>query len=139
MQPQLSRILNLIRSGKIQGIFTASFGFISCYLVLNSQTGDKKLHLLCSSFNDIFDVDNLIEVLQNEVSIVKELPSMCSWTTRDYYGTGIRPTRIKTAPVHASVNCTIWKMCCQCSIVKHMQIISHIHISSHNKHPTIIS
>lgn len=55
-----------------------------------------------SSFTDIFDVDHFIEVLHNEVSIVKELPSMYSWSTREYYGTGIRPTRIKTAPVHAS-------------------------------------
>ncbi|PWA45616.1 O-fucosyltransferase family protein [Artemisia annua] len=57
-----------------------------------------------SSFTDIFDVDHFIEVLQDEISIVKELPSMYSWSTRDYYGTGIRPTRIKTAPVHASAN-----------------------------------
>nr|XP_043606061.1 O-fucosyltransferase 31-like [Erigeron canadensis] len=57
-----------------------------------------------SSFSDIFDVDHFIEVLQNEVSIVKELPSMYSWSTREYYGTGIRATRIKTAPVHASAN-----------------------------------
>ena len=62
------------------------------------------LRLLCSSFTDIFDVDHFIEVLQDEISIVKELPSMYSWSTRDYYGTGIRPTRIKTAPVHASAN-----------------------------------
>nr|GEY58327.1 O-fucosyltransferase family protein [Tanacetum cinerariifolium] len=57
-----------------------------------------------SSFTDIFDVDHFIEVLKDEVSTVKELPSMYSWSTRDYYGTGIRPTRIKTAPVHASAN-----------------------------------
>ena len=62
------------------------------------------LRLLCSSFTDIFDVNHFIEVLQDEISIVKELPSMYSWSTRDYYGTGIRPTRIKTAPVHASAN-----------------------------------
>nr|KAJ0198778.1 hypothetical protein LSAT_V11C600338120 [Lactuca sativa] len=57
-----------------------------------------------SSFTDIFDVDHFIEVLKNEVSIVKEVPSKYSWSTREYYGTGIRPTRIKTAPVHASAN-----------------------------------
>ncbi|XP_071696035.1 O-fucosyltransferase 31-like [Rutidosis leptorrhynchoides] len=57
-----------------------------------------------SSFTDIFDVDHFIEVLHNEVSIVKEVPSMYSWSTREYYGTGIRPTRIKTAPVHASAS-----------------------------------
>lgn len=58
-----------------------------------------------SSFTDIFDVDHFIKVLQNEVSIIKELPSKYSWSTREYYGTGIRPTRIKTSPVHASA---IW-------------------------------
>ncbi|CAI9291715.1 unnamed protein product [Lactuca saligna] len=57
-----------------------------------------------SSFTDIFDVDHFIDVLKNEVSIVKEVPSKYSWSTREYYGTGIRPTRIKTAPVHASAN-----------------------------------
>ncbi|KAI3672590.1 hypothetical protein L6452_38685 [Arctium lappa] len=55
-----------------------------------------------SSFTDIFDVDHFIEVLQDEVSIVKELPSKFAWSTREYYATGIRATRIKTAPVHAS-------------------------------------
>ncbi|XP_050157545.1 O-fucosyltransferase 31-like [Malus sylvestris] len=55
-----------------------------------------------SSFEDIFDVDHFIEALQGEVSIVKALPSEFSWSTREYYATGIRITRIKTAPVHAS-------------------------------------
>ncbi|KAL3514268.1 hypothetical protein ACH5RR_026985 [Cinchona calisaya] len=55
-----------------------------------------------SSFADIFDVDHFIDVLKNEVSIVKDLPSQYSWSTRDYYATGIRATRIKTAPIHAS-------------------------------------
>ncbi|CAN6720502.1 unnamed protein product [Malus baccata var. baccata] len=36
------------------------------------------------------------------VSIVKALPSEFSWSTREYYATGIRITRIKTAPIHAS-------------------------------------
>ncbi|KAI3701058.1 hypothetical protein L2E82_45701 [Cichorium intybus] len=58
-----------------------------------------------SSFTYIFDVDHFIKVLKNEVSIIKELPTKYSWSTREYYGTGIRPTRIKTAPVHASANC----------------------------------
>ncbi|RDX89896.1 hypothetical protein CR513_28311 [Mucuna pruriens] len=57
-----------------------------------------------SSFADIFDVDHFIDVLQNEVSIVKELPSDYSWSTREYYGTGIRATRIKTAPVQATAD-----------------------------------
>ncbi|XP_016468725.1 O-fucosyltransferase 39 isoform X2 [Nicotiana tabacum] len=57
-----------------------------------------------SSFMDIFDVDHFINVLKDDVSIVKELPDEFSWSTREYYGTAIRPTRIKTAPVHASAN-----------------------------------
>ncbi|KAL6180086.1 hypothetical protein ACLB2K_046754 [Fragaria x ananassa] len=54
-----------------------------------------------SSFEEIFDVDHFLDVLRDEVSIVKELPSEFSWSSREYYATGIRPTRIKTAPVHA--------------------------------------
>uniref|UniRef100_A0A2N9FKT9 O-fucosyltransferase family protein n=1 Tax=Fagus sylvatica TaxID=28930 RepID=A0A2N9FKT9_FAGSY len=57
-----------------------------------------------SSFTEIFDVDHFIDVLRDEISIVKELPSEFSWSTREYYATGIRATRIKTAPVHASAN-----------------------------------
>lgn len=58
----------------------------------------------CSSFTDIFDVDHFISSLRDEISIVKELPSEYSWSSREYYATGIRDTRIKTAPVHASAN-----------------------------------
>ncbi|GAY41494.1 hypothetical protein CUMW_059880 [Citrus unshiu] len=58
-----------------------------------------------SSFADIFDVDHFISSLRDEISIVKELPSEYSWSSREYYATGIRDTRIKTAPVHASANC----------------------------------
>lgn len=57
-----------------------------------------------SSFAEIFDVDHFINSLRNEVSIIKELPAEYSWSTREYYGTGIRETRIKTAPVHASAD-----------------------------------
>ncbi|XP_024028817.1 O-fucosyltransferase 31 [Morus notabilis] len=57
-----------------------------------------------SSFAEIFDVDHFIDVLRNEISVVKELPSYFSWSTREYYATGIRATRIKTAPVHASAD-----------------------------------
>ncbi|XP_039049833.1 O-fucosyltransferase 31-like [Hibiscus syriacus] len=57
-----------------------------------------------SSFTDIFDVDHFINVLRHEVSVVKELPRQYSWSTREYYATGIRATRIKTAPVHASAD-----------------------------------
>ncbi|PHT50822.1 hypothetical protein CQW23_10569 [Capsicum baccatum] len=57
-----------------------------------------------SSFADIFDIDHFISALSGDVSIVKELPSDYSWSTREYYATGIRATRIKTAPVHASAS-----------------------------------
>ncbi|KAJ4714550.1 O-fucosyltransferase family protein [Melia azedarach] len=57
-----------------------------------------------SSFMDIYDVDHFINVLKDDISIVKELPDDFSWSTREYYATTIRDTRIKTAPVHASAN-----------------------------------
>ncbi|GMP25851.1 hypothetical protein CsSME_00002519 [Camellia sinensis var. sinensis] len=57
-----------------------------------------------SSFMDIFDVDHFIDVLKDDISIVKELPDDFAWSTREYYATAIRATRIKTAPVHASAN-----------------------------------
>lgn len=66
-----------------------------------SDGNDKSF--FCSSFDDIFDVDHFIQVLKDDVSIVRELPSKLSWSTREYYATGIRETRIKTAPVQASV------------------------------------
>jgi hypothetical protein len=62
------------------------------------------IFLCCSSFKEIFDIDHFINTLKDEVSIVKVLPKEFSWSTREYYGTGIRATRIKTAPVHASAN-----------------------------------
>uniref|UniRef100_A0ACD5XRP1 Uncharacterized protein n=1 Tax=Avena sativa TaxID=4498 RepID=A0ACD5XRP1_AVESA len=55
-----------------------------------------------SSFEDIFNVDHFINTLRREVSIVKYVPKEFSWSTREFYGTGIRATRIKTAPLHAS-------------------------------------
>ncbi|KDP29763.1 hypothetical protein JCGZ_18698 [Jatropha curcas] len=57
-----------------------------------------------SSFMDIFDIDHFIDVLKDDISIVKELPEEFSWSTREYYATAIRATRIKMAPVHASAN-----------------------------------
>lgn len=60
--------------------------------------------MLCSSFADIFDIDHFIDVLRDEVSIVKELPSDYAWSSREYYATGIRATRIKTAPAHATAD-----------------------------------
>ncbi|XP_010523308.1 PREDICTED: uncharacterized protein At1g04910-like [Tarenaya hassleriana] len=57
-----------------------------------------------SSFVEIFDVDHFIDVLKDDVRIIKELPEKFSWSTREYYATAIRETRVKTAPVHASAN-----------------------------------
>ncbi|CAI0419857.1 unnamed protein product [Linum tenue] len=57
-----------------------------------------------SSFMDIFDVDHFINVLKDDISIVKELPDDYFWSTREYYAAAIRATRIKAAPVHASAN-----------------------------------
>jgi len=56
-----------------------------------------------SSFADIFDVDHFIQILKDDVTIVKDVPREYYWSTRQYYATGIRPTRVKTAPVHAPV------------------------------------
>jgi len=68
------------------------------YLELNPVWKDS------SSFEDIFDVDHFIDVLKNDVSIVKELPEEYSWSSREYYALAIRDTRIKVAPVHATAN-----------------------------------
>ena len=47
---------------------------------------------------------HFIDVLKDDISIVKELPDEFSWSTREYYATAIRATRVKNAPVHASAN-----------------------------------
>ncbi|KAK4416990.1 O-fucosyltransferase 31 [Sesamum alatum] len=57
-----------------------------------------------STFMDIFDVDHFINVLKDDIRIAKELPDEYFWSTREYYATAIRATRVKTAPVHASAN-----------------------------------
>lgn len=57
-----------------------------------------------SSFEEIYDVDHFIDVLKEEISITRELPKEYSWSTREYYAIGIRATRVKTAPSHASAN-----------------------------------
>ncbi|KAH7652533.1 GDP-fucose protein O-fucosyltransferase protein [Dioscorea alata] len=57
-----------------------------------------------SSFEEIFDVDHFINVLKDDISIVRNLPEEYSWSTREYYAVAIRATRVKTAPVHASAN-----------------------------------
>lgn len=57
-----------------------------------------------SSFGDMFDVDHFIEALKDDVTIVRDLPYEYSWSTREFYATAIRETRVKSAPVHASAN-----------------------------------
>ncbi|KAL6575916.1 O-fucosyltransferase 31 [Orobanche hederae] len=78
-----------------------SQGYIQVFLDggLNQQRMDS------SSFMDIFDVDHFINVLKGDVSIIKEVPDEYFWSTREYYATAIRATRVKTAPTHASTNC----------------------------------
>ncbi|CAM8996114.1 unnamed protein product [Rhodiola kirilowii] len=57
-----------------------------------------------SSFMEIFDVNHFIDALKDDISIVRELPYEFSWSTREYYATAIRATRVKLAPVHASAS-----------------------------------
>ncbi|KAK9062107.1 hypothetical protein SSX86_019292 [Deinandra increscens subsp. villosa] len=57
-----------------------------------------------SYFEDIFDVDHFMEVLKDDIYIVRELPEEYTWSTREYYASAIRSTRVKTAPLHASAN-----------------------------------
>lgn len=101
-------ILKWILFGKIQGICGnyilkgcfAFFFLIPWGFVLKWHA----FFFLCSSFMDIFDVDHFINTLKDDISIVRELPYEFFWSTREYYATAIRTTRIKTAPVHASAN-----------------------------------
>lgn len=55
-----------------------------------------------SSFADIFNVDHFLNTLGFEVNIVTKLPPEFEWSTREYYATGYRATRVKNAPVQAS-------------------------------------
>jgi hypothetical protein len=57
-----------------------------------------------SSFMEIFDVDHFINALKDDIYVVKELPSQFSWSTREFYATAIRQTRVKNAPIHASAD-----------------------------------
>ncbi|MFS8017689.1 putative GDP-fucose protein O-fucosyltransferase [Helianthus anomalus] len=57
-----------------------------------------------SSFTDIFDVDHFVNILKDDISIIRELPDEYAWSTREYYASAIRSTRIKNAPLHASAN-----------------------------------
>ncbi|MCO5564497.1 hypothetical protein L7F22_018158 [Adiantum nelumboides] len=54
-----------------------------------------------SSFADIFDVDHFLQTLEHDVSIVRELPKEFYWSSREYYATGIRPTRVKNTPARS--------------------------------------
>ncbi|XP_074564594.1 O-fucosyltransferase 39-like [Curcuma longa] len=57
-----------------------------------------------SSFEEIFDIDHFIDTLKDDISVARGLPKEYSWSTREYYATGIRATRVKTASVHASAD-----------------------------------
>ncbi|KAJ9564741.1 hypothetical protein OSB04_000707 [Centaurea solstitialis] len=68
------------------------------YLEVNPVWQDTSL------FTDIFDVDHFVNVLKDDISIVSELPDEYAWSTREYYASAIRSTRVKNAPLHASAN-----------------------------------
>ncbi|KAL8248616.1 hypothetical protein R6Q59_005484 [Mikania micrantha] len=57
-----------------------------------------------SSFTEIFDVDHFVNILKDDISIITELPDEYAWSTREYYASAIRSTRIKNAPLHASAS-----------------------------------
>jgi hypothetical protein len=57
--------------------------------------------LWCSSFADIFDVEHFLKTLALDVNLVIELPQEFQWSTREYYATGYRTIRVKSAPVQA--------------------------------------
>ncbi|CAH1413934.1 unnamed protein product [Lactuca virosa] len=57
-----------------------------------------------STFEDIFDVDHFVNILKDDISIIRELPDEYAWSTREYYASAIRSTRVKNAPLHASLN-----------------------------------
>ncbi|KAH7441271.1 hypothetical protein KP509_03G031700 [Ceratopteris richardii] len=54
-----------------------------------------------SSFADIFDVDHFLQALTHDVSIVRDLPREFFWSSREYYATGIRATRVKNTPARS--------------------------------------
>ncbi|KAF7829286.1 O-fucosyltransferase 39-like isoform X1 [Senna tora] len=90
--------LNQQRMGVVAVAKILNATLVIPYLEVNPVWRDS------SSFTDIFDVDHFIDVLKDDISIIKELPEEFSWSTREYYATAIRDTRIKAAPVHASAN-----------------------------------
>nr|XP_043605994.1 O-fucosyltransferase 39-like [Erigeron canadensis] len=68
------------------------------YLEVNPVWQDTSL------FADIFDVDHFVNILKDDILIVRELPDEYEWSTREYYASAIRSTRVKNAPLHASAN-----------------------------------
>ncbi|KMZ62246.1 Peptide-O-fucosyltransferase [Zostera marina] len=93
--------LNQQRMGICDAVAVASLlnaTLVIPYLEQNSVWKDP------SSFEEIFDIDHFINTLKDDVLIARELPPEYNWSTRKYYATTIRSTRIKTAPVHASAN-----------------------------------
>ncbi|GAQ78734.1 O-fucosyltransferase family protein [Klebsormidium nitens] len=54
-----------------------------------------------SSFGEIFDVTHFITTLSDDVHVITSPPWGLHWNTREYFATGIRPNRVKDAPLHA--------------------------------------
>ncbi|XP_076905431.1 O-fucosyltransferase 39-like [Bidens hawaiensis] len=71
---------------------------------INHMNTNMTLSCICCYFEDIFDVDHFMNVLKNDISVVRELPDEYAWSTREYYASAIRSTRVKNAPLHASAN-----------------------------------
>jgi hypothetical protein len=58
--------------------------------------------LFCrSTFGEIFDITHFITALSEDVHIVTSPPQEFAWSTREFYATGVRPNRVKDAPLHA--------------------------------------
>ncbi|XP_074574632.1 O-fucosyltransferase 31-like [Curcuma longa] len=79
-----------------------------------------------SSFEEIFDIDHFIDTLKDDISIARGLPKEYSWSTREYYATGIRATRVKTASVHAS---TDWYLENVLPVLHRSVIIQLLHVA----------
>ena len=45
-----------------------------------------------------------MNILKDDISIIRELPDEYAWSTREYYASAIRSTRVKNAPLHASAS-----------------------------------
>ena len=64
------------------------------HLEVNPVWRDSEQFLFKHLLTFFINLTSFINVLKDDISI--------SWSTREHYATGIRATRIKTAPVHAS-------------------------------------